>query len=115
MQEAHRELLRAVKDKPVGTEAGAIYTPDMRLIERRIGEDAAQTLSLPRCTVPHISIHSHPSGEIFSARDLESFFYNEEMNGMAVVGNSGKVYIILKSVKYDGFQFGAAFLICRIS
>lgn len=115
LQEAHRELLRAVKDKPVGTEAGAIYTPDMRLIERRIGEDAAQTLSLPRCTVPHISIHSHPSGEIFSARDLESFFYNEEMNGMAVVGNSGKVYIILKSVKYDGFQFGAAFLICRIS
>ncbi len=109
LQEAHRELLRAVKDKPVGTEAGAIYTPDMRLIERRIGEDAAQTLSLPRCTVPHISIHSHPSGEIFSARDLESFFYNEEMNGMAVVGNSGKVYIILKSVKYDGFQFGAAF------
>lgn len=109
LQEAHRELLRAVQSKPVGTEAGAVYTPDMRLIERRIGADAGQTVSLPRCTVPHISIHSHPSGEVFSAKDLESFFYNEEMNGMTVVGNSGKVYVILKSAEYDGFQFGAAF------
>lgn len=109
LQEAHRELLRAVQSKPVGTEAGAVYTPDMRLIERRIGEDAGQTISLPHYTVPHILIHSHPSGEVFSARDLESFFYNEEMIGMTVVGNSGKVYVILKSVEYDGFRFGAAF------
>ncbi len=109
LQEAHRELLRVVQSRPVGTEAGAVYTPDMRLIERRIGEDATQTVLLPRYTVPHILIHSHPSGEVFSARDLESFFYNEEMNGMTVVGNSGKVYVILKSVEYDGFRFGAAF------
>ena len=40
LQEAHRELLRAVRDKPVGTEAGAVYTPDMQLIERKIGESA---------------------------------------------------------------------------
>lgn len=109
LQKAHRDLLRAVQSKPVGTEAGAVYTPDMRLIERRIGEDATQTVLLPRYTVPHILIHSHPSGEVFSARDLESFFYNEEMNGMTVVGNSGKVYVVLKSVEYDGFRFGAAF------
>mgnify|MGYP001026331019 CR=1 FL=1 len=109
LQEAHRELLRAVKDKPVGTEAGAVYTPDMQLIERRVGKDADQTVSLPHCTLPHISIHSHPSGEVFSAKDLETFFYNENMNGMTVVGNSGKVYAILKSAEYDGFRFGAAF------
>ncbi|MCI8915635.1 MAG: hypothetical protein HFF26_03070, partial [Oscillospiraceae bacterium] len=82
LQEAHRELLRAVKDKPLGTEAGAVYTPDMRLIERRIGADSEQTISLPRCEDPYISIHNHPSGEIFSVRDLDSFFYNTDMTGM---------------------------------
>lgn len=106
LQEAHRDLLRAVQSKPVGTEAGAVYTPDMRLIERRIGEDAAQTVSLPRYTVPHISIHNHPSGEIFSVRDLDSFFYSTDMIGMAVVGNRGNVYAVLKSAQYDGFGFG---------
>jgi len=109
LQEAHRELLRSVQDKPVGTEAGAIYTPDMRLIEQRVGRDAAQRISMPHCSVPHISMHTHPSGEIFSVKDLESFFYNEEMNCMTVVGNSGRVYAVLRSAEYDGFRFGMAF------
>ncbi len=106
LQAAHRDLLRAVKGKPVGTEAGAVYTTDMRLIERRIGADSEQTISLPRCEDPYISIHNHPSGEIFSVRDLDSFFYNTDMTGMTVVGNLGNVYAVLKSAKYDGFRFG---------
>lgn len=73
LQEAHRELLRAVKDKPVGTEAGAVYTPDMRLIERRIGVDVAQQIVMPRSSELHILIHNHPSGGIFSYTDLTSF------------------------------------------
>lgn len=103
LQEAHRELLRSVMDKPVGTEAGAVYTLDMRLIERRIGNNADQTIALPRCADPYISIHNHPSGEIFSPTDLESFFYNGDMDGMTVVGNNGSVYAAIKTPKYDGF------------
>jgi len=46
LQEAHRELLRSVMDKPIGTEAGAIYSPDLKLLERRTGDDAMQQISI---------------------------------------------------------------------
>ena len=34
LQTAHMDLLRAVKDKPAGTEAGALYTPDRSAYRR---------------------------------------------------------------------------------
>ena len=110
LQEAHRELLRAVKDKPVGTEAGAVYTLDMHLIKQLIGHNAEQSIALPHCSEAYISIHTHPSSEVFSPADLDSFFYNENMLGMTVVGNSGNVYAVIKSDQYDGFLFGTAYL-----
>ncbi len=106
LQEAHRDLLRTVQSRPVGTEAGAVYGEDMTLIAKGVGKDAEQGVRLPHCTEPYISIHNHPSGEIFSVRDLDSFFYNTDMIGMTVVGNQGNVYAVLKSSQYDGFKFG---------
>lgn len=106
LQEAHRDLLRTVQSRPVGTETGAVYGEDMTLIAKGVGKDAEQGVRLPHCTEPYISIHNHPSGEIFSVRDLDSFFYNTDMIGMTVVGNQGNVYAVLKSSQYDGFKFG---------
>ena len=108
LQEAHRDLLRAVQSKPVGTEAGAVYTPDMRLIERQIGEDAAQTVSLPRCSQQHISVHNHPSGLTFSYIDLTSLLADEKMLGITAVGNNGNLYAVFKNDNYDGFRFWKA-------
>ncbi|MBD5161442.1 MAG: hypothetical protein HDT14_05395 [Oscillibacter sp.] len=109
LQEAHRELLRAVKDKPVGTEAGAVYTPDMRLIEQHIGADAGQTISLPHLKEPHILIHSHPSGLTFSKRDIENFIGNFDMASFTVVGNNGAVYLLQKTESYNAVDFVKAF------
>lgn len=109
LQEAHRELLRAVKDKPLGTEAGAVYTPDMRLIERKIGDAAAQQIVMPRCHDPHILLHNHPSGEIFSHTDIVPFAMNENMQAITAVGNSGNVYMLVKTDAYDGFRFLQAY------
>lgn len=109
LQEAHRDLLRAVKDKPVGTDAGAIYTPDMRLIERKIGDAAAQQIVMPRCQEPHVLLHNHPSGEIFSHTDIAPFAMNENMQALTVVGNSGNVYMLVKTNDYDGFRFLQAY------
>ncbi|MCI8714327.1 MAG: hypothetical protein HFF66_00830 [Oscillospiraceae bacterium] len=109
LQEKHRELLRAVKDKPLGTEAGAAYTPDMRLIERKIGDAAAQQIVMPRCQEPHIFMHNHPSGEIFSHTDIVPFAMNENMQALTVVGNSGNIYMLVKRDAYDGFQFLQAY------
>lgn len=109
LQEAHRELLRAVKDKPIGTEAGAVYSPDMKLIERRIGTEAGHQIILPRYTDPHILIHSHPSGLTFSKKDIESFITNFNMTVFTAVGNNGAVYSLQKTEQYDAVGFVKAF------
>lgn len=114
LQAAHRDLLRAVKDKPVGTEAGAAYTPDMRLIEHKVGDASAQQIVMSRCDEPHILIHNHPSGEIFSHIDILPFAMNETMQAITAVGNSGKVYMLVKTSDYDGFRFLQAYNAARL-
>ena len=86
LQTAHRELLRAVMDKSVGTEAGAVYTPDMRLIERKIGENAGHQIVMPRYQMPHIFIHNHPSGLTFSMADIENFGTRFNLETMTAIG-----------------------------
>lgn len=108
LQEAHKDLLRFVKDKPVGTEAGAIYTLDMQLKKRWVGEIAKQEVSAKRCQIPHILMHNHPGGGVFSYTDLTSFLMRENTIGLTVVGNTGSVYILQKSADYDGFRFWKA-------
>lgn len=108
MQEAHRELLRSVKDKPVGTEAGAVYTPDMRLIGRTIG--GAYTVDLPPHSGPHIFMHSHPSGLTFSESDIRDFINNFDMELLTAVGNNGKVYVLQKTGGYLAADFVKAYI-----
>ena len=110
LQEAHRELLKVVQGRPVGTEAGAVFTLDMRLIERRIGENAAQRLVMPRHTEPHIFIHNHPSGLTFSAGDIENFGVNGGLELLTAVGNNGAVYVLQKTARYDAAGFSKSFL-----
>ncbi len=105
LQEAHRELLRAVQSKPVGTEAGRIYHPDMSPISQLVtGEASCHQVTLPSCEVPHIVIHSHPDGQIFSGTDIRKFISSGSMEMMTAVGNDGTVYMLRKTSEYDGFQ-----------
>ncbi len=105
LQEAHRDLLRAVKDAPAGTEAGAVYTPDMRLIERKIGEAADRQIFMPRYPSPHILVHNHPSGLTFSKKDIENFIGNFDMKVFTAVGNNGSVYLLEKTDQYNAAGF----------
>lgn len=109
LQKAHRDLLRWVQGKQVGTEAGAVYSPDVKFIERKIGTAGDFRITLPHCDVPHIVIHNHPSGESFSHTDLAPFAMNGNMWAITVVGNSGSVYMLLKTDEYDGFRFLQAY------
>lgn len=110
LQEAHRDLLRAVKDKPVGTEAGRVYRPDMSPISPLIvGKDADQQISLPPCPNPHIALHSHPSGLTFSQKDVEKFIWNFDMTVFTAVGNDGSVYLLQKTEQYDAAGFAMSF------
>jgi len=104
LQEAHRELLRAVQGKPALTEAGRVYRPDMSpLSEIIIGEPGASGIKLPSYGAPYISIHSHPGGEMFSEADIESFIFSLNMSMMTAVGNNGSVYAAIKTLDFDGF------------
>ncbi len=105
LQTAHRELLRAVQDKPVGTEAGRLYNPDMFPISTLVlGKDADQRIFLPYSSNPHIAVHNHPSGQVFSLTDIKKFIASGSMEMMTAVGNNGVLYIARKAPEYDGFQ-----------
>lgn len=112
LQEAHRELLRAVMDKPVGTEAGAIYSPDMRLIAREIGRD--HQILIPQYSERHVFIHNHPSGLTFSMSDLENFGKRFDLELMTAVGNDGTAYFLQKIEKYSPVSFSRALLMEQI-
>ena len=110
LQTAHRELLRAVMDKPVGTEVGAVYAPDMRLIERKIGEYAGHQIVAPLCHEPHIFVHNHPSGLTFSENDIKGFINSADMELLTAVGNNGSVYALQKSDDYSAADFVKAYV-----
>ena len=108
LQEAHRELLRSVMGKPAGTEAGAVYTRDMQLIEQRSG--AAYEISLPHYDKPHIFVHNHPSGLTFSMADIENFGKRFDLEMMTAIGNNGEVYLLQKTEAYDPVGLSKALL-----
>ena len=105
LQQECKDILRAVKDKPLGTEAGCVYDTDMhRLINIRIGKPGANRVNLPSCNSPYITMHTHPDGEIFSGTDIENFLWSATAETMIVTTNDGKVFCFHKMETYDGFE-----------
>ena len=105
LQQESQALLRAVKNEPLGTEAGCVYDTSMnRLIDIRIGKPGENRVYLPSVNVPHVTVHTHPDGEIFSGTDIEHFLWNTTAETMIVVTNNGKVFCLHKPLTYDGYQ-----------
>lgn len=107
LQEAHKDLLRFVKGRPIETEAGAIYSPNMHLIKRVMGEP--YQVRMPPYDGEHILIHNHPSGMVFSAADIRKFINNVDMSVLTAVGNNGSVFVIQRAQDYLGAEFVKAF------
>ena len=107
LQEAHRDLLRFVQDQPVGIEAAAVYTPEMELRKRVIGE--MHSVQIPPYSGEHIAIHNHPDGLVFSPADIEGFGKRFDMEIMTAVGNNGGMYVLQKTKEYDVAGFSIAF------
>ena len=108
LQEAHRNLLRLVKDSPLGTEATAVYTLDMEFRGEQIADpkkDGLEQVSILAIEGPHISMHNHPSSEIFSPTDILQFIKRFDTNIMTVVGNNGTVYLLRKTDQYNAAAF----------
>ncbi len=106
LQEAHKDLLRFVKDQPVGIEATAVYTPELVLHKRKLG--TMYSVRIPPCSGKHIAIHNHPDGLVFSLADIEGFGKRFEMEMLTAVGNNGAVYVLQKTENYDPVRFSIA-------
>lgn len=107
LQTAHQELLRRVMGFPLGTEVGAVYSTDMRLLHSLDGELGA--VPIPPLSEPHCMLHTHPDGLTFSAEDIESFIHRFDMSLLTAVGNNGSVYVVHKLKNYVAADFYKAF------
>ena len=45
--------------------------------------------------------HNHPKNTCFSEKDLESFFMSETLYMIAVIGNNGRQFFLIKTSKYS--------------
>ena len=95
----------SISRKPLGTEAGATYDLSMKPLHKVIGEDKAAKVFIPKETVPHIAMHTHPTGGTFTHTDLRLFAKDDNMKMLTAVGNNGAVYAVEKTDKYRYVEF----------
>ncbi len=105
LQNEHKKLLISISRKPLGTEAGATYDLSMKPLHKVVGEDKAAKVFIPKEEVPHIAIHTHPTGGTFTHTDLRLFAKNDTMKMLTAVGNNGAVYAVEKTDQYTRVKF----------
>ncbi len=103
--EAEKDLLKYVKDQPLGTEG--VICLDMKLneMDRYLSNTSNGMIGLKRYDKDCIILHNHPNGLIFSEQDYITFSQNDEIKGLAAVGNNGTVFLIFKTKKFNNFEF----------
>ena len=101
LRRAQQDVLRDIQNDPVGTEAGRTYDMGMNPLSRRKGAAGRQGVSLPRESVPYVSVHNHASSEPFSFSDIDRFVTNGNHMIMSVVGNNGTGYLLEKLPSMD--------------
>lgn len=105
LQNEHKKLLISVSSKPLGTEAGATYDLSMRVLHTVIGEDSAGKVFIPQEDIPHVAIHTHPTGGTFTHTDLQLFARRGNLKMLTAVGNDGTVYAVEKKDAFSLLEF----------
>ena len=102
LQKAHKAVLQAVVDsKTFDREAGCFildgYSFASPFVSKRQGN-----IDFPDSPINAIgTIHSHPTGYMFSKDDIFQFAGNGDLSIMTVVGNGGKIYVFQKTDFFD--------------
>lgn len=108
---ACKDILKAVKKDPPGTEATVSISLDLqKKSELRKGSPGEGTVTPIKMAVPYISIHNHASGETFSLKDVDQFASDYNNKAIVVVGNNGKVFVFSKTNNYNAERFSAYYL-----
>lgn len=101
LQKAHQELLKFVKDEPLGREAMAYYDMNVDLIEQFMGLHG-HVPPRPMPDKPIIAMHNHPSGEIFTMQDIIFFTKHPNVQIMTAIDNyTGKIYVLEKFENFN--------------
>ena len=102
LQNAHKSVLQAVLDS--GTpdhEAGCFILSDYTGAPPFVSK-AQGSIDFPATPINAIgTIHSHPTGYMFSMEDISAFTMNGDLSIMTVVGNNGKIYVLQKTDFFD--------------
>lgn len=105
LQNEHKRLLMFVSGKPLGTEAAATYTLNVKQLNRVMGDDGQGKIRIPRENVPYIAAHTHPTGGTFTHTDLLLFARDGNMMMLTAVGNNGAVYAVGKKANFNHDKF----------
>ena len=105
LQQACKNLLDFMRNEPLGTEGAIILNSSADEINRYKAEKANGSVKLKLVDENHIAIHNHPSGLIFSEKDVETFIKYESLRILGAVGNNGTVYFIEKTNDFDSYYF----------
>ena len=93
----HKQLLKIVMDEPLGTEAGAICSLSGEHIFSTTGVGEVR---MPDRDFDYIAMHTHASGLVFSAEDIEQILYNTHEVGLTAAGNDGTIYALWKNSNF---------------
>ena len=102
--ESCKEILRDVKDDPVGTEKLISISIQDKKPYTHKGEHAAGYVDPIVLNEPFVSVHNHASGETFSFGDIYQLT-ERNCKGIFVIGNNGKQYALIKSESFDETGF----------
>ncbi len=107
VENAANSILEMAKTHKKGTEFGYVINFDSpyTIGKAIVGEEGAMSVKIPRCSSPSVTLHNHPSGETFSARDIDRFVIDEKAKAMCVIGNNGNWYVLEKTDSFDWFTY----------
>lgn len=106
LQKYSKELLSYMKNDKSEREGLIAFNMNMKKIRQYKGDENKLSVSLPDdVTEQCVVIHNHPSGLIFSPKDLEQFSFHDEVRLLGAIGNNGNVYFIEKMKNFDSQQF----------
>ena len=102
LQNAHKDLLRQMKDIGENYEGAFAMTLDGTVVASELGTKEQGRVDIPNANGKlYVGIHNHPDGLVFSFSDILGFAKRDEMVGLTAVGNNGSVYMMIKSNTYD--------------
>ena len=107
VEESANSIIKEAKKYMQGTEFGVIISayPPYSASDLIMGEEGAMAVKIPRCNSASVTLHNHPSGKSFSAKDIDRFVIDENSKTMCVIGNNGNWYVLEKNSDFDWFGF----------